>query len=60
MLASVCEHRSMSRFRPTSPLGLAFGTTSGDVWFSSDLGDRWHSIARHLPKIHNVTAGRLA
>lgn len=42
------------------PLGLAFGTTSGDVYFSDDLGDRWHCVLRHLPKIHNVTAGRLA
>ena len=25
MLPSVCKHRSMPRFRPTSPLGLAFG-----------------------------------
>lgn len=42
------------------PLGLAFATTSGDVWFSSDEGDRWHCVARHLPKIWSVTAGRLA
>lgn len=41
------------------PLGLAFGTTSGDVWFSIDQGDRWHCVARHLPKIQNVTAARL-
>ena len=42
------------------PLGLAFATTSGDVWFSADEGDRWHCVARHLPKIWSVTAGRLA
>ena len=24
-LAGMCEHRPMARFRPTSPLGLAFG-----------------------------------
>ncbi len=42
------------------PLGLAFGTTSGDVYFSSDEGDRWHVIAKHLPKLWNVTAGRIA
>jgi hypothetical protein len=40
-------------------LGLAFGTTSGDVWFSTDEGDKWHGVARHLPKVQNVTAARL-
>lgn len=42
-----------------SPLGLAFGTTSGDVFYSADEGERWTTIARHLPKIHSVTAARL-
>ena len=41
-------------------LGLAFGTTSGDVYHSGDEGQRWHSIARHLPKVFSVTAARLA
>ena len=42
------------------PLGLAFGTTSGDVYFSQDDGDRWHCVARHLPKLQSVTAARIA
>jgi photosystem II stability/assembly factor-like uncharacterized protein len=42
------------------PLGLAFGTTSGDVWVSSDLGDRWHLAVAHLPKVQSVAAARLA
>jgi photosystem II stability/assembly factor-like uncharacterized protein len=42
-----------------SPLGLAFGTTSGDVYYSADEGERWQAIARYLPKIHSVTAARL-
>ncbi|MCE9637747.1 MAG: glycosyl hydrolase [Planctomycetes bacterium] len=42
------------------PLGLAFGTTSGDVWFSGDEGDTWHSVLRHMPKVQSITAGRLA
>jgi hypothetical protein len=42
-----------------SPLGLAFGTTSGDVYYSADEGERWQTIARYLPKIHTVTAARL-
>ena len=39
--------------------GLVFGTTSGDLYFSSDEGDRWHCVAQHLPKLFSVTAGRL-
>jgi len=42
------------------PLGLAFGTTSGEVFFSPDLGERWRPIAGHMPKIQNVTAARIA
>ena len=42
-----------------TPLGLAFGTTSGDVFYSADEGERWHAVARYLPKIHTVTAARL-
>ncbi len=42
------------------PLGLAFGTTSGDVWGSADEGDSWRLLARGLPRIQSVTAARLA
>lgn len=42
------------------PLSLAFGTTCGKVWHSADLGARWTCIADDLPKIHGVTAVRLA
>lgn len=38
------------------PVGLYFGTTSGEVWASSDEGKRWRSIARHLPHIYSVEA----
>jgi hypothetical protein len=33
-----------------------FGTTSGEVWMSANEGDRWTSIARHLPEIYSVEA----
>ena len=39
--------------------GLAFGTTSGEVWGSSDEGDSWQSLVTGLPKIMSVTAARL-
>jgi hypothetical protein len=41
------------------PVGLYFGTTSGDLWMSRDEGSRWVSIARHLPEIYAVEAAAL-
>ena len=38
------------------PVGLYFGTTSGELWVSRDEGKRWASIARHLPEIYSVEA----
>lgn len=38
------------------PVGLYFGTTSGEVWASRDEGRRWTCIARHLPHIYSVEA----
>lgn len=36
------------------PVGLAFGTTSGELWASADEGGQWTCIARHLPEIYAV------
>ncbi|PYV14495.1 MAG: glycosyl hydrolase [Acidobacteria bacterium] len=36
------------------PVGLYFGTTSGDIWASRDEGERWTCLARHLPHIYSV------
>lgn len=33
---------------------LAMGSTTGALWISSDGGERWHTIAAHLPPIHAV------
>jgi hypothetical protein len=38
------------------PVGLYFGTTSGELWMSGDEGARWQCIARHLPEIYAVEA----
>jgi hypothetical protein len=38
------------------PVGLYFGTTSGELWMSRDEGGRWTNIARHLPEIYAVEA----
>jgi photosystem II stability/assembly factor-like uncharacterized protein len=36
------------------PVGLYFGTTSGELWSSRDEGKRWSLVARHLPEIYAV------
>jgi hypothetical protein len=38
------------------PLGLYFGTTSGELWMSRDEGHAWTCLARHLPEIYAVEA----
>jgi hypothetical protein len=42
------------------PVGLYFGTTSGELWASADEGQAWHCIARHLPEIYAVETGEPA
>jgi len=42
------------------PVGLYFGTTSGELWMSRDEGAGWHCIARHLPEIYAVEVAELA
>ncbi|MGH6934151.1 MAG: hypothetical protein ACREEE_17175 [Dongiaceae bacterium] len=41
------------------PVGLYFGTTSGELWISRDEGNRWACIARHLPEIYAVEAAEV-
>jgi photosystem II stability/assembly factor-like uncharacterized protein len=40
------------------PLGLYFGATSGEVFGSSDGGASWRTLARRLPPVLAVRAGR--
>jgi photosystem II stability/assembly factor-like uncharacterized protein len=42
------------------PVGLYFGTTSGELWASRDDGARWTNVARNLPEIYAVEAGEAA
>ena len=35
-------------------VGVYFGTTSGEIWASTDEGDSWSCIAAHLPEIYSV------
>jgi photosystem II stability/assembly factor-like uncharacterized protein len=39
-----------------NPVGLYFGTTTGEVWASLNEGDKWSCIAQHLPHIYAVEA----
>jgi photosystem II stability/assembly factor-like uncharacterized protein len=41
---------------PLEPVGLYFGTTSGEVWMSPDEGATWRTLAAHLPYVLSVTA----
>lgn len=41
------------------PVGLYFGTTSGELWMSRNEGERWAPIAHHLPEIYAVEAATL-
>ena len=38
------------------PVGLYFGTTSGEIWASSNEGASWRQIAAHLPHVYSVVA----
>ncbi len=41
------------------PVGLYFGTTSGELWMSRDEGRKWSRIAQHLPEIYAVEAAEM-
>jgi photosystem II stability/assembly factor-like uncharacterized protein len=38
------------------PAGVYFGTTSGELWGSTDEGEHWSPLLRHLPEIYSVEA----
>ncbi|HWU40602.1 MAG TPA: hypothetical protein VN203_23395 [Candidatus Acidoferrum sp.] len=37
------------------PVGLYFGTTSGEIWMSPDEGAAWRVLAAHLPYVLSLT-----
>ncbi|MEM8713960.1 MAG: hypothetical protein AAGG01_23700 [Planctomycetota bacterium] len=39
------------------PLGVYIGTSTGEIWFSRDEGERWRCIARGLPHVYSVEVG---
>ncbi len=40
------------------PVGLYFGTTSGEIWASIDQGSSWKQIAGHLPHVYSVVVAK--
>ncbi len=42
------------------PVGVYFGTTSGEVWGSADEGATWSPLVAHLPEIYSVESTTLA
>ena len=41
------------------PVGLYFGTTSGEIWASRNEGKSWSSLASHLPEIFSVESAKI-
>jgi len=41
------------------PVGLYFGTTSGEIWGSADEGRTWRPILAHLPQILSIAAAEV-
>jgi hypothetical protein len=39
------------------PVGIYFGTKSGSIFISTNEGDEWAEVARHLPAILSVEVG---
>jgi hypothetical protein len=38
------------------PVGVTFGTATGQLWHSSDAGESWRMITDMLPEIWGVEA----
>jgi photosystem II stability/assembly factor-like uncharacterized protein len=41
------------------PGGVYVGTSTGEVFYSRDEGDHWHTLAQHLPPVYCVAAAVL-
>ncbi|MBI2903017.1 MAG: exo-alpha-sialidase [Candidatus Methylomirabilis oxyfera] len=42
------------------PVGIYFGTTSGEIWGSRNEGEKWTCLASHLPEIYSVEVAELS
>jgi photosystem II stability/assembly factor-like uncharacterized protein len=48
------KRQGMTTDHHPDTIGVYFGTTSGDVWASTDEGTTWRCVASHLPEIYSV------
>jgi photosystem II stability/assembly factor-like uncharacterized protein len=39
-----------------TPAGVYFGVSQGEVWGSSDEGQTWSCLVRHLPEVYSIEA----
>ena len=39
--------------------GVYFGTTTGELWGSTNGGQSWRNLVRHLPHVYSVRFARL-
>ncbi len=39
------------------PVGVYFGTANGQLFYSRDGGEHWHTLAGHLPPVYSVSVG---
>ncbi len=51
------KRQAMTTDQDPQSIGVYFGTTSGEVWASTDEGASWRCIAEHLPEIYSVEYG---
>ncbi|HEV2041136.1 MAG TPA: glycosyl hydrolase [Casimicrobiaceae bacterium] len=49
------KRQAMTADRGT-PVGVYFGTSSGEIWGSRDEGRTWKCLAAHLPHVYSVEA----
>lgn len=43
-----------------NPVGVYFGTTAGEIWGSTNEGEKWTCLVRHLPHVYAVEAALIA
>ncbi len=41
------------------PVGVYFGTTGGEIWGSTNEGEKWTCLVRHLPHVYAIEAVEL-
>lgn len=48
------KRQAMTVDNDPGEIGVYFGTTSGEIWASTDEGAKWKCVVAHLPEIYSV------